>query len=689
MRTLLHNITSLILKLSLPLTAFLVPLTFLPLTVDLFTPHKQLVLLIIAAITLVAWAVQTVLRKEIRLAPGPALLPVLILGIVYIVSSFIQSPNMIEALRGQTSSIVALGLIFLATTSTLSSRDNLMRVFRALFASLIAISLVQIIAFLGVATSVAPWLAAKSFNPTGGPLPFLTLALPLIPAAIFLGLKGEGMVNKVLAFAAAVFGVIGSLMAVSLLLPDGGNPLVLLPLSAGWPIAIEIFKDPRTALFGTGPGTFANTFSLLKPISLNAGPWWNVRFGSSSNEFLTILTTVGLLGMAAYLWATLRSFTKHLNNKEMRQPVSVALRITLGLVLILQLLVPASVVLITLTFLCLALVTIDLKAGNHLEEVIISLFALKAAKPEHPELAERTSSRGTEILPWFLLVFSVLLVVAGFALNTKAYAAQLTYFRSLQAAAANKGADTYNLQIEAINLNPYDPLLRMSYSQTNLALANALAAKGDLSDQDRNNITQLIQQAIREAKAATTLDARNSLTWANLGSVYRQLLNLAEGADQWTIASFTQAAQLDPANPQLRLDLGGVYYTLGNFDQALGFFQQAATLKSDWANAYYNLAAVYKEKKDYVSAAQSLQNVLRLLDPTAADYGRVQEELVALERMAKEETEPTVDETAARSTEPLVTPTPLPSPTVSPIELPDSAGLNITPTPSETPTPTQ
>lgn len=687
MRVLLYSVSSFILRLTLPLTAFLIPLFFLPNTGDFFATNKQAVLVIIAAAATLAWAVQNVLRRQIRLSAGPAMVPLLLLALVYVLSSYLQSANAIESLRGRTSTILSLVLIYLATGSMLHSREHIVRVFAALFFSLTLASLVQLFAFFGLGQVLGiPWLSTRAFNPVGGPLPLVTLTITLIPAALILGLRSETPALKLVAFASVIFGAFASILAGSILIPSGDTPLALLPLSAGWTVAVEIFKNPRTALLGTGPETFATTFAVLKPLALNATPVWNVRFTNSSNEMLTILTTTGLLGFGAYLWALGGSFLKSVSVGN-RNPEALAIRLSLAVTLVLHFLIPLSPVLTMVAFLLLVLVTIDLKSEDKISDVILSFFAAKVVKAEKSELAPPpTKTKGTEVLPWILLLLTIALILAAFVLHVPAYAAKSVYYHSLQAAAANKGTETYNLQIQAVKLNPYDPNIRMAYSQTNLALANAIAAKGNLSDQDRTNVTQLIQQSIREAKAATILDPRNSLVFSNLAMIYRQLVNLAEGASNWTIASYTRAAQLEPTNPQLRLELGAVYYAQSNWDQAIQLFGQAVSLKPDWANAHYNLAAAYREKKDYANAAKELRGVLKLLDANAPDYGKAQEELADLEKKLKDQEETKTEETTngqPKSTEPLTTPTPFPSPSVEPIQLPDEAGLNLTPTPGQ------
>ena len=98
-----------------------------------------------------------------------------------------------------------------------------------------------------------------------------------------------------------------SISQISLILPGSGNTILLLPFTAGWSIALDIFKNARTFLLGAGPENFMAAYTRLKPAYLNLTPLWDSRFNSSSNEFFTVLTTTGVLGAGLWLAMFLRS----------------------------------------------------------------------------------------------------------------------------------------------------------------------------------------------------------------------------------------------------------------------------------------------------------------------------------------------------------------------------------------------
>ena len=214
-------------------------------------------------------------------------------------------------------------------------------------------------------------------------------------------------------------------------------------------------------------------------------------------------------------------------------------------------------------------------------------------------------------------ISAVLTLIIGIFLG-RIILADYFYAQSLVAAAANQGTQTYNLQIKAIGLNPDNDSYHVAYSQTNLALADALASQPNLTDQQKQAVVTLVQQAIREGRTATDLAPRRSANWENLSLIYRSLINFAQGADQWTEASLNQAINFDPTNPRLRLDLGGIYFAAQDYSTAAQLFNQAVSLKSDYANAHYNLAEAMKNLKMNSQAISELQLTASLICQTSS-----------------------------------------------------------------------
>ncbi|HYD35104.1 MAG TPA: hypothetical protein VD999_03495 [Vitreimonas sp.] len=674
------SFTQRVMNMILPAMAIIVPIVFVPLSTDFFTTSKKIVLLVVASVAILAWTWRGVLRKKFDFYISPATAPLIILCILYGVSTAFRAPNFWLALTGETTLFLTLSVIFLTVTALLKEQAVLVRTYHSLLLSASVVSLIVILQFfkIGQLLTAVPWLETPLFNPTGGPLTFLSLSVPLIAANAAFLYRHQPR-PKPFYFLTTLLLVVASLLTVALLVME---KLQLMPLTAAWVIGIGALQNPGVALLGTGPGTYADVYTQLKPAFMNMTPTWNVVFSSSVNYFFQLLTTVGLPAVALYLYAlgsTLAAASRQLTKNRWLKVYTALLLSCVGM----QLILPPNLMLMLIVFISLSLVTIELKITQlsaTLNPLQSSAAQMLGAPRRFWEQRFGAHEQKLSLLFWFMgLVITGGVLFYNYVL-ARAYASEIVFYRSLQAADQNNGTAVYNLQVQAINLKPYEPQYHLAYAQTNLALAESLAAKSEVNDQDKATITQLIEQAIREAKTAVQLQPTNSLAWQNLAAIYRQLIGLADGADEWTLTAYQQAIALDPSNPQLRLDLGGVFYSVKNYGEAVGYFTQAAQLKPDWANAYYNLAMAYRDGGEPQLAVQAMRVVAELIDPTSTEYQQVQTELKALEADLPTEITPPQPLPVSDDTEEeevLTKPSPLPSPTLKEeIELPADVAPN-------------
>lgn len=647
-----------ILNWGIPLLVFLLPIFFLPVTVNFYDFNKNLLLYLFVTILTTVWGLKAVLNKDFSFQRTALDLPILAIALAFFLSMIIVSPNKSEALLnpGAGGTILVLTLLYFLITNNPSTRNNILK---ALMASAGLLALIAIYQFfdlggtLGLATGGADWLKSKLWTPAGAPL---SLATFLAAVLVLSGFSFWKTINSQPRRLTSIiqYGLSSVLIATGLgvtvyqILPGRENALVILPYLSAWSIAIESFK--RSPFLGVGPENFISAFNRFRPINFNQYDFWNFRFTLSSSYPLHLLTTSGILGFLAFLWLVLK-ILKNTKIEKIPQPLA----ITILVCLLLFFFLPPTFLLLFTFFLLLAIQASNLNA---------STFTLPPA---------------ANLLGAGILTLGVLSTVLVGYFGGQAYASQVYFKKSLDALVQNRGLDTYNYQITAIGLNPQNPDLRRSYSQTNFALANSLAAKKDLTDQDRVNISQLIQQAIREAKIATTLNPTDSTNWENLALIYRNLINFAQGADQWAVASSSQAVATDPFNPRLRLDLGGLYFALGSYEEAVRQFRNCVDLKPDFANGYYNLAAAYREQQKYPEAYQAMQLTLNLIPADSPDWQKAKNELDELAKKLPVQPTPS-PQPPEKPEEALTEPQPLPSPVIKPpLELPAEASPETQP----------
>jgi Tfp pilus assembly protein PilF len=247
---------------------------------------------------------------------------------------------------------------------------------------------------------------------------------------------------------------------------------------------------------------------------------------------------------------------------------------------------------------------------------------------------------------------------------------------SLVATSKNDGSGAYNNQIKAISVNSNLADYRAIYAQTNLALAQGFLAVEEgteVTEENKQKASTLVQQAVREAQAAVSLDPKVSAYWINLASIYRSLVGVVDGTLDWSIQSYQQAAIVDPVNPSINMELGSMMYGSEVYDSAERYFEEAVTNKQDYANAWYNWAYAAKKQDKLQLAVTRLTQAVALVPGDSEDYTKAKEELDSWQKeldaavakyneqvkqqQAQQQQVPTqVNE----NTEPLTTPEPLP-----------------------------
>ena len=653
---------------------FAVPLFFLPLTSEFYLFNKFALIVFASVLLFFSWTLTFILRKSVRLTFSPLNVPLLVFALVTVVATLVASPSKTEAFLGQTTLVLALTALFFILSSTIKTLTHLKRFIAALELSGLILVVFAILSLVGVSEALYPleFMRTSWWTPLGLPLILFLYLLTLLPTPLIRGLRTKSAVSLGIA---ALF-VIGIVVSGSHLLPGKDTTPILLPFKAGWDISLETFKD--SPFLGTGPGSFNETFTRARPIELNNHRLWNIRFGQSSNAYLNLVTTTGILGLASFLFLGLRiiKITSAAISKS-ESPESAAIASSLLVILATLLFVPFNTVLIFLFYTLAALFVAARKIAGHpsFSDATLSFYTFQQV-----ETSSQKPPIPAAILPWLLFVPATLITVVVFTIGGRAYAAEVAFRSALVSLQENRGSDAYNQLIQTIRLNPGVDGYHRLYAQTNLALANALAGKDEPTDQERSDITQLIQQAIREAKTATRLNPINVVNWENLAQIYRSLINVAQGAENWTIASYLQAIRLDPTNPQLRILLGGVFYSLGDYENAQNQFSQAASLKPDLANAHYNLSAAFRDQGDTLSAVRAMETTLRLVPVDSNDSTKVQAELDELKKQLTQAQETQLlEEKRQQESETLTTPPPLPTPIAEPIELPEEAAPDVLP----------
>ena len=562
------------------------PVFFLPFTQDYYDTNKWILLVGTSLILFFLWGLRAAITGSL---PWNKSGLVKSLGVLVLASlvSLLFSPNKTESVLAPFGLGTFLSLFAIAIIGGTFLDEKGKIILKWFLMTSVSLSgLLAIYQFFGLGKILFPW------TPVGTSVGLMTVLLVSLPILISEALhrKRAGHdTHMIVAIVMSIACLGGLVLTAYQVLPTWGG--ATLPFWVNWEIMLESYKNLKQLLVGVDAQNFLGAFTVGRPVIINMTDLWNTRFIVGSSMLFHIATVQGLVGVGAMVWFLTR----------LRNPV--LLLGTLSLIF-LPPSFPALVVIVTL----------------HI-------------------LLEPSSVPKRFNLLWLrypMVAFILILIAASSYGLVRAYGAELAFASSLKALENRDGTGAYNAQIQAITRNPRVARFHTAYSQTNLALAGAIAKQATPSAEERKTATELIQQAIREAKIGVNLAPTNILAWENIASVYQALAGVAQGADQWTVAAYQQAMQLDPTNPVIRLRLGGAYVGQQKLDQAAESYATAINLKPDYANAYYNLAFVYREQKKYLPAAQALKESLKYVT-SPDDVTRAQKELDDLREFLTEE----------------------------------------------------
>ncbi|MDD2225444.1 MAG: hypothetical protein PHP97_04790 [Candidatus Shapirobacteria bacterium] len=581
------------------------PIIFIPIVLDGFGFGKNLALAVLAFVVLILWTVKLVTDKE-KIVKTNKFLWLFLIFVIWSGVTFFRldaGSKMMSLMNPMGMGTVISFFILFFVWLQVNDKEETKKQFLFLTIAGLISGIVSLVVFL-LPASKLPLLIPKTdpllsinaaWSLTGSVLAEATLFLFLI----FGWLKG--LLKKVkeksdvkdywVEAGATIFFSLLFLLDVYRVFKAGW---IFLDFKSAWIIAAETFKI--YPIFGVGIGNFLEAFNSFRPASFNLTSFWSGSFSSSSMGILQIWTELGVIGLVLVFYLITMVL-------RLKRTVKVG---QLALFLAITLLLP------------LDLVTVFL---------LVWILSNNILATKETRLVLNVGENNFNVMPYVVTVLVLAGVGFGGFWTTRIFLGDFYMRKSLVAAAKNDGTNTYELQIKAIGLNPNLASYRKTYSQVNLSLAQALLSKSDISDDDKTKASTLVQQAVREAKAAVSLNQKNPEYWYNLAGIYKTLVGLVDGAADWSYQAYQQTVILDAVNPTYYLDMGGLLYAAGSYEQAERAFEQAATSKADFANAWYNWAYAAKQQNKIGAAVTRLEKALALVPADSSDYTTASKEL--------------------------------------------------------------
>lgn len=659
------------------------PIIYSNLVTDAFILPKQIILAIAVLSVIVLWGVKMIAEEKVSLRKTPFNTSLILFMVVALVSSFL-SVNRNESLMNFVPLLFAVILYFIIINSV-KDKASLAFILYSLLIGVAVVSLVSILSFFKIYILPSAMSHTQAFTTLGSLLDQAIFILAVIPVSLFFAraniLKSgilkdgtfvkEGAQNKIVP--AVIFSFITTVLSLGFLITlyeliKVQHPTVL-PFETGLQTAFAAISQDtgrmlQSLIFGSGFGTYFYDFAKFKQAAFNLNAdLWSLQFTRSSSLILELLATTGVAGLIAFILLIVKAFRELKISLASKSKSSKALALSLGLMLVLVFILPFSYNMIFLFVIALAIFSVE--RGLHDEDkffdVELHFVAFKngiipfSTSPANEERSYK------KVLPYFLFSLFLIFAVISGLFSAKYVIADNLFQQSFVAASQNNGSKLYSLQSSAIQTFPYKDTFYRSFSQTNLVLATTLASQQPKDKQPSKEIQQtiynLIQNSINSARSAVTISPANTINWQTLSSTYRNLIGFGQNAENFAIVSSQQAVLLDPNNPQEYINLGGIYYQLGQWENAQRQFQIAVNLKPDYANAYYNLGHTLESKNDLQGALTQYQTVKSLVTNDPENFKRISGEIEAIKNkinnleQAKQQPEKTVKTTEKDKTQ--------------------------------------
>lgn len=609
------------------LMAFLLPVLVIPTINNPFFNSKGLLLFSLAIGTLLAYIFNSFKEKKWLLNVNPLILPLVLFGGSILLSALITHQYPYDQLVGWGGFFLSFVVIVIFAPS-LIKQDYGQKLVQILNLAGLVIALNSILQLFDFGLSqVFNYLSVYevandlNFNLTGGVLLNLQLLSSLVLMNLLAKNHKQGVMQKVV-IAGLVLGLGVNIYAI---LPGRPTSPMLLPLSASIAIARESLAVSRSALFGYGPNSYGQAFNLLKPAWLNTAQVWQYSFESANMFPLTLVVSGGLLALISWIFLTSRSIRLLSINKEQKAP---ALKYFIIAAIIWQVISPLNTMMLAL----LALALSFWLAAN-LDSFKIKKFSFNNLFDPFNLQPNNKANRYTFTTISVLFMLGLIFLTYQIGLH---YAAHAASYQATKAASNEDFNLVFTKQEQSRNLANRSADWRRIYASSSLELAVALSNKTDITPVEQEQVLELVNVAITEARAATILEPNSYQNWLVLANIYLQLLEVTEDASQLAFESLSQATLTNPNDPFMRINLGQFFMRLEQWEQASNFFLQAVERKPDLAVAYYNLAQAYVQNQQILEAENALQQALLLIDKETnlEDYTAIETQLATISEQA-------------------------------------------------------
>lgn len=649
----------------LVLTMVVAPIFFAPLLSFQFS--KALVVSVFIVLAGVAFTIFSLKQKQILIPRSLLLYSALLVPLTFLLSSVFS--NTLRSVHvsligygfevGTASFMTLMFLVLFLVVSIFKTRERVFYAFLALFASLLLVSLFQIIRLIApgafvfgtfldpVSNLIGKWNDLGIFFALGSLLLLVTLEsislsksfrnflrvlfvlslffvlLVNFPTAWFVlafvsfifvlylmkqstPVEGVSRIKSFPRYALAVIVIaLIAFFAVNLISTVTSKlfNISYVEVNPDWQATINISKvvlssDP---FFGIGPNKFINAWYNLKPATVNTTPFWNTDFNLGTGFVPTLMITTGFLGVLS--WLAFFVFFGITAYKAFK--LSVPDKFS-------RYLLSASL----MASVFLWLISIFYIPGTiivFLTFIFTGLFLASYYTTSAQGYKSISLSSPRWLAPFLGTIVIILLLGWGGLIFAKGVSS--VYFqkgiRSFNGSGdINQGIKDVN---KALKLSKNDIYYR-SLAEFELYKLNGFA-NGTLKPETTvaEDIGTAFENAKKYAGDAVLRNEQNYYNWITLGNVYETVVPAdVPQAYENALGVYKQAVNANPTNPATFLILARLEATKGNYAKAKEFIGIALTLKPNFTQAAFLLSQVEVEAGNLKNAIIAVEGAVSL-----------------------------------------------------------------------------
>jgi O-antigen ligase len=323
-----------------------------------------------------------------------------------------------------------------------------------------------------------------------------------------------------------------------------------------WDGAIALGK--KYPFFGSGVETFGYAYYGVRPVAHNFTSETDFLYNKAHNEYLNFLGTTGFFGLFTYLFlvfSILKIFSKKSDNRDLSSDISTPL--LLGVVSIL----------ITNYF------------GFSVVNIGLFFFLFPAI-----QIANSIELRTKHLAPitansTFFLTATVI-ILSLFSLNKvrNIWLADIYY---------NKGKSNLEANQVAVKLNPSEPIYVSQLGQIQSLVVSQIiwpqmgtiaTAEPEIKQKAENYLKQYMEDAVTNTQKAVAMNPYNLNLYKNKARTELALSVVDPKYNNSVANTLLKIIELSPTDPANYQNLGVIYKTIGNKEEATRAFNKVLEL---------------------------------------------------------------------------------------------------------------